>query len=131
MQDELFVELIDFMKRIPGIEKSFFGKGIFENGNWWIKFCIDITHPLAWHVVQEVGFVVNYISLDERLPTVFYPVSPPPYLNGGPDFLSWVIESKEPEFTPSDLKEWLEGRMPNPVDDISQWTDDNDEEDED
>jgi len=80
IQDEFFAELVDFMKRIPGIENSFFGKGVFEDGNWWLKFRIDITHRLAWHVVQEIGFVVNYVSLDERLPTVFYPVSPPPLL---------------------------------------------------
>ncbi|HWB91533.1 MAG TPA: hypothetical protein VG605_06760, partial [Puia sp.] len=64
---------------------------------------------------------VNYISLEERLPTVFYPVFPPPYLNGGPEFLSWVIESKDKEFSPALLSEWLEGRLPRPVDDLKQW----------
>jgi len=54
-------------------------------------------------------------------PRSFILFHPPPYLNGGPDFLSWVIESKEPEFTATNLKEWLESRMPNPVDDSSQW----------
>jgi len=124
MQEELFIELIGFMQKIPGVDGSF-GKGVFENGNWWIKFTIDIEHKFAWHVVQEIGFVANYISIEDRLPTVFYPVSPPPYLNGGPkDFLSWVIESKASDFTPNDLKEWLETRLPNPVDDLSQWEDD-------
>jgi hypothetical protein len=50
-----------------------------------VKFAIDIEHPLAWSVVQELGHVLNYVSLEERLPTVFMPVSPPPYMNGGPD----------------------------------------------
>ena len=67
------------MSKIPGIKPGF-GKGYLTDGLWWMKFQIDITHPLAWHVVQELGHVVNYISLEERLPTVFYPVSPPPYL---------------------------------------------------
>ena len=73
-------------------------------------------------MVQELGCVVNYISIEERLPTVFYPVSPAPYMNGGPrEFLSWVIESKDKDFTPSTLAEWLEGRLPDPVDDLKQW----------
>ena len=38
---------------------------------------------------------------EERLPTIFMPVSPPPYANGpAREFLSWVIESRDPEFTP-------------------------------
>ena len=81
-----------------------------------MKFRIDITHPLAWQVVQEIGHVVNYLSLDEKLPTIFYPTSPPPYMNGGPEeFLSWVIENTSKEFTPDSMKEWLEGRLPRPV----------------
>ncbi len=71
---------------------------------------------------HKVDFVLNYVSTSERLPTVFMPVSPPPYLNGGPaDYLSWVIESKDTEFTPSLCAEWLEGRLPRPVEDIEQW----------
>jgi hypothetical protein len=33
-------------------------------------------------VVQELGHVLNYVSVTEPLPTVFKPVSPPPYMNG-------------------------------------------------
>jgi hypothetical protein len=77
---------------------------------------------LAWQVVQELGYVLNYMSLDERLPTLFMPVSPPPYMNGGPnEFLSWVIESKGKEFDPTTCVEWLEGRLPRPVDDLKEW----------
>jgi len=86
-----------------------------------MKFTIDIDHPLAWSVVQELGHVLNYLSLDERLPTVFMPVSPPPYLNGGPDYLSWVIECKDKDFTPEICAEWLEGHLPRPVEDPEQW----------
>lgn len=100
------------------------GAGRFDDGNWWIKFSLDIAHPLAWSVVQEFACVLNYLSLDERLPTRFMPVSPPPYLNGCPaDFLSWVIESSDPSFAPDTAAEWLEGRLPRPVDDATQWTD--------
>jgi hypothetical protein len=32
-----------------------------------------------------------------------------------------VIETLEKEFSPKLLSEWLEARMPSPVDDLSQW----------
>lgn len=92
---------------------------------WWIKFQIDINHDLAWHVVQEIGHVLNYLSLDERLPARFIPVSPPPYMNGGPeDYLSWVIETDSSEFTPDTCLELLEGRLPRPVHDLELWGND-------
>lgn len=88
MNKRAFKGLVDFLERVPGIDGRI-GSGTFENGNWWVKFQIDIAHPLAWRVVQEFGFILNCISVNERLPTVFMPVSPPPYLNGGPtEFLS-------------------------------------------
>ena len=118
-----FSELLDFLTKVPSIT-SVDGHGDFDSGNWWVKFTIDIDHKLAWHSVQEMGNILNYLSLSERLPTVFKPVSPPVYLNGGPrDFLSWVIESTDPGFSPLKCHEWLMGRMPRPVDDISQWSD--------
>lgn len=121
MDERAFVKLEDYLKRVPGITGSI-GKGSGDEGNWWVKFEIDIDHALAWQVVQELGHVINYLSPNERLPAVFIPVSPPPYLNGGPrDFLSWVIESKSPDFRPGTLAKWLEGRLPRPVDDLSQW----------
>ena len=96
-----------------------------DDGLWWIKFSLDIEHSLAWHVVQELGHVINYLSLNERLPTIFYPVSPPPNMNGGPnEFLSWVIETTDKEFKPGTLAKWLEGRLPRPVDDLAEWSED-------
>jgi hypothetical protein len=66
--------------------------------------------------------VLNELALDSRLPTVFKPVSPPPYLNGGPrDFLDWVIECDDVKFKPGTVMRWLEGRLPRPVDDLAQW----------
>ena len=122
MSDETaFQALKEYLSKIPGIEGNM-GTGIFDDGRWWVKFTIDIQHELAWRVVQELGHVLNYVSLNERLPTVFMPVSPPPYLNGGPqDHLSWVIESKDKDFAPATCAEWLEGRLPRPVDDLKQW----------
>ncbi len=128
MPEYNFSALTDFLCKVPAIKPGI-GTGTFDNGLWWVKFVIDIRHPLAWHVVQEIGHVVNYLSLNERLPTVFYPVSPAPYLNGGPHgFLSWVIESEDIDFSPDDMAEWLEGRLPSPVNDPQSWDIDEDEE---
>jgi hypothetical protein len=113
-------QLDAFLRRVPAIGSGI-GTGV-DKGMWWAKFAIDIDHPLAWRVVQELGHILNYVSVSERLPTVFMPVSPPPYLNGGAkDFLSWVIESTSETFTPGNCLEWLEGRMPQPIDDVAAW----------
>lgn len=124
-----FERLLAFLEKLPAIHlpagRVSIGRGSFEKGNWWVKFAFDTTHSLAWRHVQELGFVLNYLSVNERLPTIFMPVSPPPYLNGGVEFLSWVIESTNPSFSPDTCAEWLEGRLPRPVDDLQQWkTDD-------
>lgn len=121
MSNQIFEKLIIFLEKIPATRGTItVGNG--EDGRWWVKFTIDITHRLAWQTVQELGHVLNYISLDERLPTSFYPVSPPPYMNGGPDdFLSWVIECQDPGFKPETCAEWLMGRLPSPVEDLQQW----------
>ena len=127
MDDRAFTKIIDFLERVPAIHGSI-GKGADDKGYWWIKFSIDIQHPLAWQTVQEFGFVLNYLSMNERLPTNFHPVSPPPYMNGGPDdFLSWVIECNDPEFRPGTCADWLSTRLPNPVEDLSQWSDESDD----
>jgi hypothetical protein len=125
-----FKKLLAFIEKLPAIDlpagRKSIGRGLFDNGNWWVKFTLDTSHPLAWRHVQELGHVLNYVSVEERLPTVFMPVSPPPYLNGGVEFLSWVIESTDPSFTPNKCVEWLEGRLPRPVDDLEKWKMDDD-----
>lgn len=121
MDARAFTKLIDFLQQVPAIRGSI-GHGSDDKGCWWVKFAIDIDHELAWRTVQEMGHVLNFLSMNERLPTSFHPVSPPPYMNGGPDdFLSWVIDSRDPEFRPGTCARWLEGRMPNPVTDLDQW----------
>lgn len=125
-----FDPLLAFLERLPAVslpkKRASIGRGVFENGNWWVKFPLDLGHPLAWRHVQELGFVLNLLSNTERLPSIFKPVSPPPYLNGGAEYLSWVIESTSPEFTPALCAEWLEGRLPRPVEDMEQWRTDGD-----
>jgi hypothetical protein len=132
-----FTKLVDFLARIPAIESNDtpsrgVGSGESDAG-WWVKFQIDVDHDLAWNTVQEMGHVLNYLAVDERLPTVFKPVSPPPYMNGGPDeYLSWVIEGAD--MPPGTVATWLEERLPKPVEDEAAWlgeADDEDGEDED
>lgn len=118
-----FRRLVAYLRRVPGVEPV--SHATFDDGRWWVKLRIEIDHALAWRVVQELGHVLNYLSIDERLPTVFKPVSPPPYLNGGPrEFLSWVIEAETTDFKPRDCAQWLEGRLPRPVDDLTEWAED-------
>ena len=119
-EDTIFEPLKGYLAKVPSI--THISMGFTDDGYWWVKLTIDIEHPLAWSVVQELGHVLNYISLEERLPTVFMPVSPPPYMNGGPrDFLSWVIESKSKDFKPQKCAEWLKDRLPQPVTDAEKW----------
>ena len=129
-----FENLLAFLEKLPAIDlpagRKSIGVGKLEDGNWWVKFSIDTSHPLAWRHVQELGHVLNLLSLNERLPTVFMPVSPPPYMNGGEEFLSWVIESKDKDFTPDQCCKWLEGRLPVPVNDCASWDVDNDEDED-
>jgi len=121
MDDRAFTALTDFLSKVPVVTGTI-GKGVEEDGQWWVKFEIDINHQFAWHTVQELGHVLNYLSIDERLPTSFHPISPPPYMNGGPgEYLSWVIECHDPEFRPGTCAKWLEERLPKPVDDLAQW----------
>ncbi|MEM9928527.1 MAG: hypothetical protein AAF840_01785 [Bacteroidota bacterium] len=121
MDERAFKTLTTYLGKVPAINDSI-SSGSGADGLWWVKFQIDIDSEYAWQVVQELGSVVNYLSVEERLPSIFYPVSPAPYLNGGPaEFLSWVIEATDKDFRPGTLQKWLEGRLPNPVDDLDQW----------
>ena len=125
--DPKFRKLVDYLRKIPAIAQNEtprfgIGSGELASGGWWVKFGIRLDHGLAWHAVQELGHVLNYLSLSERLPSVFMPVAPPPYMNGGPrQFLSWLIECRSADMTPDQIAEWLHGRLPRPVDDEAQW----------
>ena len=119
--DRAFEALGAFLASVPGISPPF-GHGHGADGQWWLKFAIDIDHPLTGHVVQELGHVLNYLSTTERQATTFKPVSPPPYLNGGRRrFLTWVIECADGRLVPDLVAEWLEGRLVRPVADPAEW----------
>jgi len=116
-------KLVEFLNTIPGID--IINSSNSMDGLWWVKFNIDMKHKLSWHIIQNLGFILNYISITERLPTVFMPVSPPPYLNGGPKyFLSWVIESKLGWVDPMYILNILRERLPENVEDEDTWLSD-------
>lgn len=126
--DSRFDVLLAFLKKVPAVDPRM-NAGFHESGLWWAKIKIDIKHPLAWRVVQEFGHILNWISLTEPLASVFKPVSPPVYLNGGPEtYLQWLIESTDVAFTPDICAEWLEGRLPRPVGELVRWELEQDEE---
>ena len=112
--------LVAYLERMPGV--SVLSSEVTRDAYWWVKLTIDLAHPLAWRVVQELGFVLNDLSVQEKLPTVFKPVSPPPYLNGGPEeCLAWVIESTWNYIDPGGMAETLEGDLPKPGDEAAAW----------
>jgi hypothetical protein len=121
VDDAEFAPLTSFLEKVPSISGPVsIGAGSGGIG-WWAKFTVDVSDPLAWRAIQELAHVLNYLSLNDRLPTVFMPVSPPPYLNGGVEFLSWVIECRDQNCTPAIIADWLSGRLPRPVDDRTKW----------
>ena len=110
-----FAPLLAYLGRVPAIRpiKPDVGPASNEDGAWLVKFQIDITHPGAWSTVMDLGYVANWISVADPLPTVFKPVSAPPDMNGDDpaNLLWWVIECWTPEFTPSDLAKALESNL--------------------
>lgn len=109
------------ISRIPSVCAPV-ASGAYDTGVWWVKFALDINHPLVWNVVQRLAHVINYLSISERFSTVFYPVSPAPEAGQEPrDCLAWIIETTTEDFSPSELAEWLEVRLPNPIEDEAQW----------
>lgn len=123
MSELSFDRLHHFFSKVPSVQAERIDASGTDGAHaWWFKFQIDTTHPLAWQTVQELGHVLNYLSTNERLPTQFFPVSPPPYMNGDAQkFLAWVIQCNHSEFGPDVICDWLEARLPKPVDDPEQW----------
>ena len=91
-----------FVSHLPGIR--WVSSKVAENGWWYVKFSLDLNTKSSWHVVQGLAYVLNNLSLNESLPTVFFPTSSPPDMNGGPnDHLYWVIEPRNNDVDPSDI----------------------------
>lgn len=118
-----FDRLYQFFCKVPSVQQNHIDSyGTDGKSAWWFKFQINVDHPLAWQTVQELGHVLNYISKNERLPTQFLPVSPPPYMNGeAKQFLAWVIQCNHDDFPPDMVCDWLEARLPQPVEDETKW----------
>ncbi len=114
--------LAAFLNKLPATSVLATSTDDESDASWWVLLELDIRAHMAWHVIQELGHVLNYISINERLPTVFMPKSSPPYMNGGPDaHLSWVIESTADDVDPGVIAKTLAGRLPRPVGDLTKW----------
>ncbi len=108
------------LKKIPCVR--FIATSKIGEPFWWLKFGIDINSKIAWAVIQELGHILNYISINDKLPVKFYPVSPPPYINGGPEeFLSWVVEPVIPFVDTNIIYDYLIGRLPENYDKDESW----------
>lgn len=114
------LKLVSLIGSLPSVEQGI-GRSYPEDYFWWIKFSMDRTHPLVWHVIQRLGHVLNYISLEQRLDVVFKPVSPPPGLNGGPEHLSWVIEATKRYVNPATVCKVLRPHLPANLSSEKQW----------
>lgn len=113
-------KLVTYLNRLPGTQAS---AGRFTKEGWHVSLSIDIHHPLAWNVVQELGFFCNSPSIGQGSGLEFFPISPPPYLNGGPrEFLSWILSYTGSSFSPSEVAKSIEGVLPQPVDDETEWS---------
>lgn len=113
-------KLAALIASLPGVENPVAKSGP-NQFCWWLKFSINKEHPLVWHVIQRLGHVLNYISLDERFDVVFAPVSPPPDMNGGPEFLSWVIEARKRFVNPATIHKALRLHLPKNVRSTREW----------
>jgi hypothetical protein len=112
--------LARYLARLPAVRVRSATAG--TGGLWRVKLAIDVDHPLAWRMVQELGYALNYVSIAESPSARFYPLSPPPYMNGGPHrFLSWIVEPASPRVSPDDVRDRLEGRLPEVSDDHVAW----------
>lgn len=107
-----FDKLEKLISNLPAVDTPV-SSGIYENGFWWVKFDINLEHPLSWRVVQVLAHSINYLSISERLSTVFYPLSPSPFAEGvSLKSMYWIIEFNSQDFSPNELSAWLESRLP-------------------
>jgi len=95
-----FDRLYEYFCKVPSIQKNLIDAyGTDGKSAWWFKFQIDVDHP-----------------------SQFLPVSPPPYMNGeAKQFLAWVIQCNHADFPPDVICDWLEARLPSPVEDAEKW----------
>ena len=105
-------KLEELIAHLPVVDAPV-SSGIYENGFWWVKFDINLQHPMSWRVIQVLAHTINYLSISERLSTVFYPLSPSPFAEGvSLKSMYWIIEFNSQDFSPNELSAWLESRLP-------------------
>lgn len=110
--NDRFQKLESLITHLPSVSSSV-SSGVYENGFWWVKFNIDLSHSKAWMVIQMLAYTINYLSISERFSTVFYPLSPTLFNNDtSHNEVYWIIESTTQDFSPTELAVWLESRLP-------------------
>ena len=88
------------IKRFKAVEWSSSGYPIpCESGDpidgGWVKFGLQQS-PLGWRTLEFLAWLcADMIRAEERL--MFFPTSPPPYLNTPGECLSFVIECHPPD----------------------------------
>jgi hypothetical protein len=118
LQDDVLV-LARFLHSIPGVE---FWSGKSDTQGWWVKFGIDPSSGISWHIVLELGHILNSFALRDPLPTVFKPVAPPPQGNNAAlEDLAWVIECRKTNFSPIECATVLRQWGPSPASDRKAW----------
>jgi hypothetical protein len=109
-----------YIELLPGVE--WVSSKQEDNGFWWVKFHLDITHPTAWHIIQSLGYVFNSLSLNDPLPVVFFPNSSPPDMNGGPnDCLYWVLEPRNNNVKSEEILKALRTNLLFDVEKTDEW----------
>ncbi len=91
-----------FISKFPSVE--WVSSKQHDDGFWWVKFHLNMENPVSIVIVQALAHILNAKSLNDPLPTRFFPTSSPPYMNGGPKVhLHWVIEPFTHDVTVSDI----------------------------
>lgn len=112
-----FAPMQALLERIPGV--AYLGSGGSVPDGWWVSLDIDVEHPLAWQVVQQLSHVLNFLAREEDWPTILTPIAPTTI--GGPKTsLSWAIDVG-PDYPPAECARQLQAVLPDPVEDENEW----------
>jgi hypothetical protein len=93
-----------------------------ESGFWWVKFHLDMNASASLIIIQALAYIFNGLSLNDPLPTVFFPSSSPPDMNGGPNQnLHWVIEPVGKDVSVSEIFTAIDSTLLIDVTSVEDW----------
>jgi hypothetical protein len=112
-------QLVDFLRQVPSLRN--FRRSAVDFRSWWVSFEIDLSLPLAWKVIRALALNLNNHSANMWLATVFKPIP-----DKRPDQPTcWRIESTDPLLDPAEVVQWLEMKLPTPLNDVDAWNEGN------